>query len=149
MPVRRTATSPLALFAQAAALLAAVACGAPPRPPAPTSSVPAGATFTVLLPAGTADAPALVVIPADATQIVLRLVGETGDPSELILETAPVAAPDEARRWAVDVAAASGDGAAASVTLPAFALAPGDLQLTLWRGDAEVVRRQTVRVTRP
>lgn len=146
MPVRCIATSLLPSFAVTAALLATAACGAPP---APAPSAPAGVTVTVVLPAAAADTPETLVIPADATQVVVRLAGETGDPSELVLETAPVATPDEARRWAVDAATPAGDGAAASVTLPAFALAPGDHRLTLWRGDADVVRRHTVRVARP
>lgn len=131
----------------AVALSVAAACSAPaPNPAAPA---PAAAAVAVDVPADTAGAPATLLVPADAGQIVLRLMGDTGEPSDLMLEIAPADAPDEARRWAVDAAPAGADGAHATVTLPGYALGPGLHHLTLWRGDAEVVRRQTVRVARP
>ena len=73
--------------------------------------------------------------------ISLRLPGAFVDVDQLTAEIAPADAPDAVTRWPVEAASAGSDGATASVTLPAFALPPGAYSMTVWQGDAEVVRR--------
>ncbi len=125
-------------------LALAAACGAPPPAATPAAT---GSIATALLPPDP-PAPTAVTVPADATQITLRLGGALGDADQLTAELTPVATPDEARRWPVDAAPEAGDGARASVTLPPYALAPGDYTLTVWEGDATVVEKYAFRVPR-
>ncbi len=123
--------------------LGACACGSPPAAPAP--AVRATVT-TVALPAQAAAT--TVTVPADAGQVVMRLGGALGDVDQLTAEVTPTATPDDARRWPVDAAPESGDGATASVTLPAYALPPGAYTATVWEGDAKVVQQYRFTVAR-
>ena len=81
-----------------------------------------------------------------AAQIGLRLTGDLGEIDHLTAEVAPIATPDDARRWRVDVAPAGADGARGMVTLPSHALSTGAYVLTLWESDARVVDRYPFRV---
>ena len=81
-----------------------------------------------------------------AAQVGLRLTGDLGEIDHLTAEVAPIAAPDDPRRWRVDVAPAAADGARGMVTLPSHALSSGAYVLTLWEGDARVVDRYPFRV---
>ena len=81
-----------------------------------------------------------------AAQVGLRLTGDLGEIDHLTAEVAPIAAPDDARRWRVDVAPAAADGARGLVTLPSHALSSGAYVLTLWESDARIVDRYPFRV---
>jgi len=125
-------------------LVTAAACGSPPASPAPADA--AAIVTALLMPAS--GTPTSIVVPAGAAQVILRLGGALGDVDQLIVEVTPGANPDEARRWPVDGAPDTGDGARASVTLPAYALPSGDYALTVWEGDAAVVLTYALRVAR-
>ena len=102
-------------------------------------------TLTLAPVADTAEPP-LLTVSRSAAQVGLRLTGELGEIDHLTAEVAPVTAPDEARRWRVDVAPAAADGVQGMVTLPSHALSTGAYLLTLWEGDARVVDRYPFRV---
>lgn len=117
-------------------------CGTPPAAPA------AAPVITTAVLTGDILTPTPVTLPDDASQVLLRLSGPLGDVERLIAEVAPAANPDAARRWPVDAAPEAGDGARASVTLPPYVLPPGDFTVTVWEGDATVVRKYAFRVAR-
>ena len=102
-------------------------------------------TLTLAPADGTAEPP-LLTFSRSAAQVGLRLTGDLGEIDHLTAEVAPIAAPDDARRWRVDVAPAAADGARGMVTLPSHALSTGAYLLTLWEGDARVVDRYPFRV---
>lgn len=122
------------------ATLMLAGCGTPPAPP---GAAPVVARAVLTADTGT---PTAVTVPGDAAQVQLRLGGTLGDVDRLIAEITPVASPDAARRWPVDAAPEAGDDARASVTLPPYALPPGDYTVTVWEGDATVVRKYVFRV---
>ncbi len=127
----------------AATLTALAACGGPAaRGPVPAEALPVA---SVLL-TGESTTPPATARTAGAAQVQLRLVGELADPDSLVAEVVPVDAPDGSRRWPVDADTAALDGASATVTVPAYALPPGNYVVTVWRGDAEAVRRYPFRV---
>ncbi len=136
--------SPLAFGGVGLVLVLAAACGTPPTAGAPAAT--RAIATAVLTP--TPPTPTAVAVPGDAAQVTLRLGGSLGDADRLTAELTPVATPDEARRWPVDTAPDAGDGAQASVTVPPYALAPGDYTLTVWEGDATVVATYAFRVAR-
>ncbi len=100
---------------------------------------------SVLLRGDAADTPS-AALPSGVAQVQLRLVGDLTDADSLVAEVVPLDAPDRTKRWPVDEVAAAADGASASVTLPAYALPPGGYMVTIWRGDAEAVRRYPLRI---
>ncbi len=100
---------------------------------------------SVLLRSDDADTPS-ATLPSGVAQVQLRLVGDLTDADSLVAEVVPVDAPDRIRRWPVDAVVAAPDGASAAVTLPAYALPPGGYVVTIWRGDAEAVRRYPLRI---
>ena len=130
------------------ALIAAACSTAPDAGPVGTAP-----DVTVTLTPVAAQGPAggslvTLEIPRQAAQVGVRLTGELGDVEHLTAEMAPASAPDEVRRWRVDVAPAASDGAAAMVTLPPHAVPDGEYVLTLWEGDARVVARYGFRTAR-
>lgn len=125
-------------------VLSAAACGSAPD----TTPVGTAPSVTVAVAPVTADGAGpggvpTLEIPRDTAQVGVRLLGELGDLDGLIAEIAPAAAPDEIRRWRVDPAPATADGAAAMVTLPPHAVPDGAYVITVWEGDARVVARYT------
>jgi hypothetical protein len=128
--------------------LIAAACSTAPDA-APVGTAPdVTVTLTPVSAQGPAGGLATLQIPRQATQVGVRLTGKLGDVDHLTAEMAPVSAPDEVRRWRVDVAPAANDGAGAMVTLPPHAVPDGEYVLTLWEGDARVVARYGFRTAR-
>lgn len=126
-----------------AALAASAACGGPAvRGPVPRTGP---SVASVLLTGRETDTPA-TALPLGVAQVQLRLVGDLQDTDSLVAEVVPVDAPDRTRRWPVEAVATKSDGASATVTLPAYALPPGGYVVTIWRGDADPVRRYPLRV---
>lgn len=127
-------------------LLLACACG----PPAPdTSEGAAGpvAVVTLATPepgAATVVAPE-VIVAKQAVQVQIRLAGFDRPADELTAELEAVET-GEIRRWPVD--AASGGGAM-TVTVPAYAVGAGAHVLTIWAGDADLLRRYAFQVVVP
>jgi hypothetical protein len=130
----------------AAAAVGLVALSACSGPEPGRAEAGRGTPVGIFLPAADDAGTAPISIPPAAGQVTLRLGGEFGDLDQLTAELASVAAPDSARRWPVDTAPAGPDGARASLTVPAYALAPGEYIVTIWQGDAEPVRRYAFRV---
>jgi len=123
-------------------------CGAP-APPPEALAPPTGPVAVVTLPtpgAGTQAAASAVSVRVarDAAQVRIQLAGVARPADEL---TAELEALDttEIRRWPVDAAAGDGDGL--SVTVPAYAMGAGRHVLTLWAGDADLLRRYRFQVT--
>ncbi len=85
-----------------------------------------------------------VRIAKDAAQVRIRLAGVDRPADELMAELEALDTA-EIRRWPVD--AADGDGDGLSVTVPAYAMAAGGHVLTLWAGDADLLRRYRFKVT--
>jgi hypothetical protein len=81
-------------------------------------------------------------------QVQLRLAGDFPELDHLMAEIAPTADPDSVGRWRVDPAPAGADRAGGLVSVPVYALAPGDYTLTVWEGDARVVGRYPFQVRR-
>lgn len=132
--------APLALLA----LL--TSCGE--APPAASPAATAGPIAVVRLPVGTGQdggAPEAVSIPAGSAQVQIRLRGIDQPAVELTAELES-RATGEVRRWPVDEATAGTDGATLAVTVPVYALPAGDHVLTLWAGDADLLRRYAFRV---
>jgi hypothetical protein len=131
-------------------LLALVLAGLAAACSSDTASLPVGlapdVTVTLAPVATSVGEPPHLVIAQRAAQVGLRLTGELGEIDHLTAEVAPIAAPDDARRWRVDVAPAGADGARGMVTLPSHALSSGAYVLTLWEGDARIVGRFAFRV---
>lgn len=127
------------------AALALTACCAAACSPAAPAGTPVGtapaATVTLEAGAPSEGGPPTLVVPRDAAQVGLLLRGSLGEIDHLTAEVAPVASPDDARRWRVDAAIPGADDVRAMVTLPSYALPTGDYVLTLWEGDARVVAR--------
>lgn len=116
------------------------------RPDTPVGMAPEVTLTLAPVAGGAAAEPPVLAFPRSAAQIGLRLTGDIVEIDHLMAEVAPIAAPDDARRWRVDVAPAAADGARGMVTLPAHALSTGTYLLTLWEGDARVVDRYPFRV---
>ncbi len=91
------------------------------------------------------EAQSTISVPKNAAQVELRLAGDFGDSAELVAELDRIPETDSPRRWPVSPGE-GGTERGVSVTVPAYALSDGDFSLTLWRGDAEVVRRVRFRV---
>lgn len=147
-PLPTTCAHPFRQAARAMSLALALAlalpgCGAPASPDPARAPEPVPAL--TLRPDSASEADVLT-LPPGAAQISLRLPGELGDVDQLTAEISRAEAPDEVKRWPVDRASSGSDGVTASVTLPAFALTPGAYRLTVWQGDAEVVRRYAFRI---
>lgn len=103
----------------------------------PAAAAPAGTLQTVRVSAtGT-----VLQRSADAAQIGLDLEGDALPVDELIAALEPAGKPDEVRRWSVESVPGSPAGIVGRVVVPIYALSPGDYQLVLWRGDADVVGR--------
>jgi len=86
------------------------------------------------------DAPVEVRVAASAAQVRLELAGVSQPAEELTAELESDAS-GEVRRWTVDAAAGG-----VAVTVPIYAVPAGQHVLTLWQGDADVVRRYALRV---
>ncbi|MGD9903805.1 MAG: hypothetical protein AB7U83_10065 [Vicinamibacterales bacterium] len=127
----------------------AAGCAAEPGT-APVGMAPSvTVTVSPITPDGPGpNGPPTLEIPRDAAQIGVRLLGAPGEVEHLTAEMAPAQAPDEVRRWRVDVAPTAADGATAMVTLPPHAVPDGDYVLTLWEGDARVVARYGFRTVK-
>lgn len=120
-------------------------------PPAPVSppAAPAMPTVTLTLRAsattrGTGTLVA-VAIPRGTALVQLRLVGDLPPAGELTAEITAIDR-DEVKRWPVDDAPPSEDGASRAVTVPPYAVPPGDYVLALWSGDADLVQRYAFRI---
>jgi len=91
---------------------------------------------------GAAASEVKLSIARDAAQVRIQLAGVDRPADELIAELEALDTT-EIRRWPVD--ASAGDGL--SVTVPAYAMAAGGHVLTLWAGDADLLRRYRFLVT--
>ena len=121
-------------------------CGAPAPAPEPQASPTGPVTVVTLSTPGAGDEAAAsaghVRIAQDAAQVRIRLAGIDRPAGELMAELEALDTA-EIRRWPVD--AADGDGL--SITVPAYAMAAGGHVLTLWAGDADLLRRYRFTVT--
>lgn len=115
-----------------------------------TDETAAGLAVVSLVPdvGGPPEARPAVELSRGVAQVQLRLRGDFPEVDHLMAEIAPTAAPDSVRRWRVDPAPAASDRAGGLVTVPVYALAPGDYTLTLWEGDARVVGHYAFQVRR-
>jgi hypothetical protein len=135
--------SSAARLALALAVSAFIACDRPSAKPRDGAAPARLATFTL---AGADGAGPSIVVPAEAGQVELRMLGQFGDASELTAELDGVPPTDRPQRWPVMPTGSEPTGAGVSVVVPAYALPVGEFALTVWRGDAEVVRRVVFRV---
>lgn len=141
-PQNRVAVGIVAVVVSA--LVPIAGCGGPAA--GTTGAMPGVPVPIITLVSQDDQAPATLSMPPGAAQVILRLAGDVADVDQLVAEIGPAGAVDRARRWPVDAAQAGADGVHASVTLPAYALQAGDYVVTVWRGDADAVRRYTFRV---
>lgn len=116
-------------------------------PPAPGAAAMPTVTLTLTAPATTRGAGAMptVTVPRGTALVQVRLVGDLPPAVELTAEITAIDR-DEVKRWPVDDAPPSSDGASRSVTVPPYAVPPGDYVLALWAGDADLVQRYAFRV---
>lgn len=123
--------------------------GGPSTPAAPTAAAAAMPTATLTLSAAAATrgqgAMPVLAVPAGTALVQFRLVGDLPPADELTAEIMALDG-DEVKRWPVDAAARTDDGASRTVTVPPYAVPPGDYVLTLWAGDADLVQRYAFRV---
>ncbi len=95
---------------------------------------------------GAASAPAPpVTVAKHAAQVQIRVTGFDRPADELTAELESVAT-GEVRRWPVD---ADPGGGAMTVTVPAYAVGAGAHVLTIWAGDADLLRRYRFQVVVP
>ncbi|MFN7978205.1 MAG: hypothetical protein U0P30_08725 [Vicinamibacterales bacterium] len=112
---------------------------------APAATLPAVSLRLVpLLPS--ADVPA-VAVPRDTAMVHLRLAGTDMPAAEDLVAEISAVGRDEVKRWPVDDAPRANDDADRMVSVPPYAVPPGDYTLTLWRGDADMLRRYQFRIT--
>lgn len=91
---------------------------------------------------GAASAPAPPVTVAKQTaQVQIRVTGFDRPADELTAELESVAT-GEIRRWPVDAE----PGGAMTVTVPAYAVGAGAHVLSIWAGDADLLRRYAFQV---
>ncbi len=126
-----------------------MSCGeAPPSAPPPGD---AGPVAVATLPADDAQdtaEPVAITVPAGSAQVRFELRGLDRPAVDLMAEFESVAT-GEMRRWPVDEAPAADGHAVLAVTVPVYAVPPGEHRLTLWVGDAEAVRRYALQIVTP
>lgn len=111
----------------------------------PAATLPA-ITLTVAPRRTSGDVPA-VAVPRGTALVHLRLPGTDLPAAEDLVAEIGAVGRDEVKRWPVDDAPRANDDAVRMVSVPPYAVPPGDYTLTLWRGDADMLRRYRFRIT--
>jgi len=121
----------------------ATACGdSRPAPAATGASTGPVAIVTMPKLAPGAELPAAslrVSVAKGAAQVQIRLPDLDRPAAELIAELED-RETGEIRRWSIEALPAS-EGGAMAVTVPAYAVSPGTHVLSVWAGDADLLRR--------
>ena len=103
-------------------------------------------TLATPAPGGSSAAGPAVTVAKQAAQVQIRITGFDRPADELTAELEARETGD-VRRWPVD--AAAGAAGSMSITVPAYAVGPGAHVLTIWAGDADLLRRYHFQVVAP